>query len=210
MEKIHAHYLKHLVPEGKESRTCSKQEEVQVTRNSINSVRIQHLIQNVLHIYRKSCCVLVFTAFNLSKKHGPYRNLNGVLVHMQLSVQYTGTYRYSSTLQQCRGLRIKSRTVIPFPTGEGPQNKKNGKCHQAVHKSTPWLQHTILHADWSNMTPIAFRGWTEAVHQVAAVQVGRHRFVVCPYHFPAWQKASKSTSFLGSFARQDCFRIHRP
>ena len=48
--------------------------------------------------------------------------------------------------------------------------------HKAVHKSTPWLLPTILHADWSNRPRTAFLCWTQAVHQVAAIQVGRHRF----------------------------------
>ena len=28
-----------------------------------------------------------------------------------------------------------------------------------------------------------FRRWTQAVHQVAAIHVGRHRFLACPYRF---------------------------
>ena len=35
---------------------------------------------------------------------------------------------------------------------------------------------TILHADWSNRPRTAFRRWTQAVRQVAAIQVGRYRF----------------------------------
>ena len=34
---------------------------------------------------------------------------------------------------------------------------------------------TIRHADWSNRPRTAFRRWTQAVHQVVAIQVGRHR-----------------------------------
>ena len=44
---------------------------------------------------------------------------------------------------------------------------------------------TILHADWSNRSRTAFRRWTPAVHQVAAIQVGRHRFLARPYRFLA-------------------------
>ena len=47
--------------------------------------------------------------------------------------------------------------------------------HKAVHNSTPWLLPTILHADWSKRPRTAFRRWTQAVHQVVAIQVGRHR-----------------------------------
>ena len=81
--------------------------------------------------------------------------------------------------------------------------------HKAVHKSTPWLLPTILHADWSNRPRSAFRRWTQAVHQVAAIQVGRHRFLACLYRFLG-KKASESRSFLRPFARQNCLRILRP
>ena len=55
--------------------------------------------------------------------------------------------------------------------------------HKAVHKITPWLLPTILHADWSNRPRTAFRRWTQAVHQVASIQVGRHHFLACLYRF---------------------------
>ena len=55
--------------------------------------------------------------------------------------------------------------------------------HKAVHKSTSWLLPTILHANWSNRPRPAFRRRTQAVHQVAAIQVSRHRFLACPYRF---------------------------
>ena len=64
--------------------------------------------------------------------------------------------------------------------------------HKAVHKSTPWLLPTILHADWSNRPRTAFRRWTQAVHQVAAIQVGRHRFLACPYRFLAAKRQAKA------------------
>ena len=53
----------------------------------------------------------------------------------------------------------------------------------------PWLLDTILHADWSNRPRTAFRRRTQAVHQAAAIQVGRHRFLACPYRFLAAKQA---------------------
>ena len=67
--------------------------------------------------------------------------------------------------------------------------------HEAVHKSTPWLLPTIPHAGWSNRPRTAFRRWTQAVHQVAAIQVGRHRFLACPYRFLAGKRQAKSEIF---------------
>ena len=67
--------------------------------------------------------------------------------------------------------------------------------HKAVHKRTPWLLPTILHADWSNRPRTAFRRWTQAVHQVAAIQVGRHRFLVCLYRFLAAKRQAKAEIF---------------
>ena len=52
---------------------------------------------------------------------------------------------------------------------------------------------TILHADWSNRPRTAFRRWTQAVHQVAAIQVGRLRFLACPYRFLAAKRQRKQT-----------------
>ena len=50
---------------------------------------------------------------------------------------------------------------------------------------------TILHAHWSNRPRAAFRRWTQAVHQVAVIQVGRHRFLACPYRFLAAKSEAK-------------------
>ena len=51
---------------------------------------------------------------------------------------------------------------------------------------------TILHADWSNRPRTAFRRWTQAVHQVGAIQVGRHRFLACLYRFLAAKRQAKA------------------
>ena len=53
----------------------------------------------------------------------------------------------------------------------------------------------ILHADWSNRPRTAFRRWIQAVHQVAAIQVGRHRFLACPYRFLAATRQAKAEIF---------------
>ena len=50
----------------------------------------------------------------------------------------------------------------------------------------------ILHDDWSHRSRTAFRRWTQAVHQVAAIQVGRHRFLACPYRFLAAKRQTKA------------------
>ena len=64
-----------------------------------------------------------------------------------------------------------------------------------THKSTSWLLPTILHADWSNRPRTAFRRWTQAVHQVVAIHVGRHRFLACPYRFLAAKRQAKAEIF---------------
>ena len=51
---------------------------------------------------------------------------------------------------------------------------------------------TILHADWSNRPRTAFRRWTQAVHQVAAIHVGRHRFLACPYRLLVAKRQAKA------------------
>ena len=54
---------------------------------------------------------------------------------------------------------------------------------------------TILHADWSNRPRTAFRRWTQAVHQVVAIQVGPHRFLACPYRALAATKGKRKQIF---------------
>ena len=54
---------------------------------------------------------------------------------------------------------------------------------------------TVLHADWSNRPRTAFQRWTQAVHQVAAIQVGRHRFLACPHRFLAAKRQAKAEIF---------------
>ena len=66
---------------------------------------------------------------------------------------------------------------------------------QSGAQITPWLLPTIIHADWSNRPRTAFRRWTQAVHQVEAIQVGRHRFLACPYRFPAAKRQAKAEIF---------------
>ena len=63
--------------------------------------------------------------------------------------------------------------------------------HKTVHQSTPWLLSTFLRAYWSNRARTAFGRWTQAVHQVAAIQVGRHRFLAYPYRFLAAKRQAK-------------------
>ena len=41
------------------------------------------------------------------------------------------------------------------------------------------------HPDWPSRPRTAYQRWTQAVHQVAAIQAGRHRFVAYPYRFLA-------------------------
>ena len=51
---------------------------------------------------------------------------------------------------------------------------------------------TILHAEWSNSPRTAFQRGTQALHQVAAIQVGRHRFLAYPYSFLAAKRQAKA------------------
>ena len=66
-----------------------------------------------------------------------------------------------------------------------------------TQKLSPRLLPTILHADWSNSTRTAIRRWTQAVHQVAAIQVGRYRFLACPYRFLVAKRQAKAGLFSG-------------
>ena len=55
------------------------------------------------------------------------------------------------------------------------------------------------------MPRTAFRRWTQAVHQVTAIQVGRHRFLACPYRFLAAKRQAKASLSSGhSYDRTAC------
>ena len=69
---------------------------------------------------------------------------------------------------------------------------------------------TILHADWSNRPRTAFRRWTQAVHQVAAIQVGRHRFLACPYRFLAAKRQAKAGLSSGHSHYRTAFESFAP
>ena len=43
-----------------------------------------------------------------------------------------------------------------------------------------------------NRPRTTFRRWAQAVHQVEAIQVGRHRFLACPYRFLAAKRQAKA------------------
>ena len=83
-------------------------------------------------------------------------------------------------------------------------------CIRDRHKSAPWLLPTILHADWSNRPRTAFRRWTQAVHQVAAIQAGRHRFVVWPYRFLAGKRQAKAGLSSGHSHYRSAFESFAP
>ena len=53
----------------------------------------------------------------------------------------------------------------------------------------------ILQTDGSNRPRTAFRRWTQAVRQVAAIQVGRHRFLACLYRFLAAKRQKREQIF---------------
>ena len=82
------------------------------------------------------------------------------------------------------------------------QQKRKGKRQKSVYRLVTAPQGgtqkytlafaTILHADWSNRQRTAFRRWTQAVHQVVAIQVGRHHFLACPYRFLAAKRQAKA------------------
>ena len=69
---------------------------------------------------------------------------------------------------------------------------------------------TILHADWSNRPRTAFRRWTQAVNQVAAIQVDRHRFLACSYRFLAAKRQAKSGLSSGHSHGQAAFESFAP
>ena len=68
----------------------------------------------------------------------------------------------------------------------------------------------ILHDDWSNRSRTAFRRWTQAVHQVAAIQVGRHRFLACSYRFLAAKKQAKADLSSGHSNDRIAFESFAP
>ena len=69
---------------------------------------------------------------------------------------------------------------------------------------------TILHADWSNRPRTAFRRWTQAVHQVVAIQVGRHRFLGCPFRFLAAKRQAKADLSSGYSHDRTAFESFAP
>ena len=69
---------------------------------------------------------------------------------------------------------------------------------------------TILHADWSNRPRTAFRRWTQAVHQVAAIPVGRHRFLACTYRFLAAKRQAKTGFCSGHSHDRTAFKSFAP
>ena len=83
--------------------------------------------------------------------------------------------------------------------------KKKGKHQKAIYRLVTAPQggtlkytldlRTILHADWSNRPRTAFRRRTQAVHQVAAIQVGRHLFLACPYRLLTAKRQAKAEIF---------------
>ena len=79
-----------------------------------------------------------------------------------------------------------------------------------VHKSTPWLLPTILRADWSNRPRTSFRRWTQAVHQVAAIQVGCHRFLACLYRFLVAKRQAKADLSSGPSHDRTAFESFAP
>ena len=83
-------------------------------------------------------------------------------------------------------------------------------AQQDGKQSTLWLLPTILHADWSNRPCTAFRRWTQAVHQVAAIQVSRHRFLACPYRFLAAKRQAKADLSSGHSHDRTTFESFAP
>ena len=69
---------------------------------------------------------------------------------------------------------------------------------------------TILHADWSNRQRTAFRRWTQAVHQVVAIQVGRHRFLACLYRFLAAKRQAEADLSSGQSHDRTAFESFAP
>ena len=124
--------------------------------------------------------------------------------HAACIVEYRPRNRSNSHLTYCTTLRsIYRANAINRYTAYIPR-------HKAVHKSTPWLLPTILHADWSNRPRTAFRRWTQAGHQVAAIQVGRRRFVACPYHFLPAKRQAKADLSSGHSHDRTAFEAFAP
>ena len=69
---------------------------------------------------------------------------------------------------------------------------------------------TITHADWSNRPRTAFQRWTQAVHQVAAIHVGRHHFLACPYRFQAGRRQANAGLASGHSHCRTAFESFAP
>ena len=61
-----------------------------------------------------------------------------------------------------------------------------------------------------NRPRTAFRRWTQAVHQVAAIQVGRHRFLTCPYRFLTAKRQAKAKIFPRTISTTELPSNHSP
>ena len=76
------------------------------------------------------------------------------------------------------------------PESGTPPSYRATRRYTEVHLGFCLRFSTLI--DWSNRPRTAFRRWTQAVHQVAAIQVGRHRFLACSYRFLAAKKQAKA------------------
>ena len=56
----------------------------------------------------------------------------------------------------------------------------------------------------------AFRRWVQAVHQIAAIQVGRHRFLACHYRYLAAKRVAKAGLSSGHSHYRDSFETLAP
>ena len=101
------------------------------------------------------------------------------------------------------------------------QLKLKGKRQKAVYrlvtapqggtqKYTLAFAYDSPHTDWSNRPRTAFRRWTQAVHQVAAIPVGRHRFLACPYRFLAAKRQAKADLSSGHSHDRTAFESFAP
>ena len=120
----------------------------------------------------------------------------------------------SRTEQGRRLLRTRHTRVVPTFTGwkipeSGiPPSDRATRRYTKVHLDV--CLRLILHADWSNRPRTAFRRWTQAVHEVAAIQVGRHRFLACPYRFLAANRQAKAGLSSGHSHDRTAFESFAP
>ena len=128
-------------------------------------------------------------ASGIANTHWVLLGLRNVVSRKLQNQKHQQSSNFKSTW--CTSTENTHKKCLPF-NSTGKRQKAVYRLVTAPQGGTPWLLPTIMHADRSNRPRTAFRRWTQAVHQVAAIHVGRHRFLACPYRLLVAKRQAKA------------------